>query len=115
MFQDYTFIEFARNYTAKFNTIGVFPEDLNVKTSFQISNTILLKWTPNSLMDAAGGVIVRKCSPSNGISWHQALSIDMANILYIHCHQVKNIFIYIFEVIIQNITLSESKYRLCVL
>ena len=43
----------------------------------------------------SGGPISRKTSPSNGISWQQALSIDMANILYLHCHQVRDFFIFL--------------------
>ena len=64
----------------------------------------MLKWTPNSLMDGCGSVNMlpgsrkaspkdnpkdsRKVSPNAGISWQQAISINMATVLYIHCHQV---------------------------
>ena len=72
----------------------------------QMGSTVLLKWTPNDLMDASGqlpflnndnsmsqpgGTMansgMRKISPA---SWQQAISINMATVLYIHCHQVVN-------------------------
>ena len=59
--------------------------------SLQMGSTVQLKWTPNSLMDAGNNSLStgpRKLSPGNGISWQQAISINMATILYIHCHQV---------------------------
>lgn len=70
----------------------------------QMGSTVLLKWTPNGLMDASGPAPFhssdsnmdksksnfanpgsRKISP---VSWQQAISINIATVLYIHCHQV---------------------------
>ena len=48
---------------------------------WQSGVSVLLKWSPNSLMDSNG--------QTNGqTSWSQALSINLATVLYIHCHQV---------------------------
>ena len=50
---------------------------------FQSGSQVVLKWSPNSLMDANG-----QQSGGNPTSWQQALSIDMATVLFLHCHQV---------------------------
>ena len=69
-----------------------------------MGSTVLLKWTPNGLMDASGPAPF-PCSESNvgqsrvnfanpgtrkisPVSWQQAISINIATVLYIHCHQV---------------------------
>ena len=60
----------------------------------------MLKWTPNSLMDSSRGemnVGSRKTSPASMTSWNQAISINMATILYIHCHQVDWDWLYAFK------------------
>ena len=70
----------------------------------KMGTTVLLKWTPNGLMDASGPAPF-PCSDSNvsqskvnfanpgtrkisPVSWQQAISINIATVLYIHCHQV---------------------------
>lgn len=45
------------------------------------SRRLVLKWTPNRLMN--GATIEDKSA-----SWQQAIHVDMASILFIHCHQV---------------------------
>ena len=98
---------------------------IKLKLSFlftQMGSTVLLKWTPNGLMDASGPAPFhssdsnvdksksnfanhgsRKISP---VSWQQAISINIATVLYIHCHQVnkKQIFESIFSLYLQVIT-----------
>ena len=78
-----------------------------------MGTTVLLKWTPNGLMDSSGPAPssgsdtnvgqskanfsdpgTRKKSP---VSWQQAISINIATVLYIHCHQVsRNKYLTVF-------------------
>jgi hypothetical protein len=47
---------------------------------FSSSSLVSLKWTPNQLMN---GCTVEDKSAS----WQQAVSVDMKNIIFMHCHQ----------------------------
>ena len=90
----------GKNNVSVFNCDWPQPQ-LGYLSLHQLETTVVLKWTPNSLMDASNpgtgvsglnGVnnVVRKTSPSSGnsVSWQQAISINMASLLYIHCHEV---------------------------
>jgi len=55
----------------------------------QTGQHVILKWTPNSLMDGGTGT-TNGCSngqPATGASWQQAVTIHLNSILYMHCHQ----------------------------
>lgn len=45
------------------------------------STTLVLKWTPNQLMNG-------NTTQEKSASWQQALYIDLKTILFLHCHQV---------------------------
>ena len=50
----------------------------------QQETTLVLKWTPNQLMNG-------HTTQEKSASWQQALYIDLKTILFIHCHQVNTI------------------------
>lgn len=55
----------------------------------QIGNYVVLKWTPNSLMDGGTGT-ANGCSTgqaTQSASWQQAVTVNLHSILYMHCHQ----------------------------
>ena len=92
----------GKNNVSVFNCDWPQPQ-LGYLSLHQLETTVVLKWTPNSLMDASnpgtgvsglngGNTVVRKTSPGssgNSVSWQQAISINMASLLYIHCHEVQ--------------------------
>lgn len=47
----------------------------------QTSNLLVLKWTPNKLMNG-------HTTEEKSASWQNAIYIDLNTILFIHCHQV---------------------------
>jgi len=47
----------------------------------QLGSNVVLKWTPNSLMDGGTG------SNSQNANWQQAVTVNLSSILYMHCHQ----------------------------
>lgn len=49
----------------------------------QVATDLLLKWTPNKLMN---GMTIEDKSKS----WQSAVSIDLSVIAFIHCRQVSN-------------------------
>ena len=61
--------------------------------SEQEATSLVLKWTPNQLMNG-------NTTEEKSASWQSAISIDLKTILFLHCHQVSTktrSFIYIFE------------------
>ena len=92
----------GKNNVSVFNCDWPQPQ-LGYLSLHQLETTVVLKWTPNSLMDASNpgtgvsglngvNTVVRKNSPGssgNSVSWQQAISINMASLLYIHCHEVQ--------------------------
>ena len=60
----------------------------------QTGDHVVLKWTPNSLMDGGTGTADGCSSGQSGqssqsASWHQAVTVNLHSILYMHCHQVR--------------------------
>ena len=60
----------------------------------QQETTLVLKWTPNQLMNG-------HTTQEKSASWQQALYIDLKTILFIHCHQV-------------NKTNKTQQYKICI-
>jgi len=55
----------------------------------QMGDYVVVKWTPNSLMDGGTGTS-NGCSSgqlSQSASWQQAVTVNLNSILYMHCHQ----------------------------
>ena len=49
--------------------------------SEQEATSLVLKWTPNQLMNG-------NTTEEKSASWQSAISIDLKTILFLHCHQV---------------------------
>lgn len=67
------------------------PEPMNGYLSLhQISQSLVIKWTPNELMNGAGNGAGNEVScPTEATSdyWLYALNINVDEIVYVHCHQ----------------------------
>ena len=50
---------------------------------------MVLKWTPNSLMDGGATTLNGSSAgqPAQNASWEQAVTVQLDSILYMHCHQ----------------------------
>lgn len=65
------------------------------------NESMLLKWTPNKLMSGS-------CEREKSQFWDYALTVNLHDIVYIHCHQHGNLFLLITG-------LSDTSYCQCLI
>ena len=56
------------------------------------SESLLLKWTPNPMMSGESGT-------EKSQYWNRVLTVDMSDIVFLHCHQSGKILLEISQIL----------------